>query len=156
ALALRRSWGVPVVHMFHTLGAMKNHVARVAEESETSQRIAIERRLMEQVDAIVAATPLDRAQMVWYYGADAERIRVVPCGVDLQRFRPRDPAMAREALDLLPAPHRLLLLVGRIEPLKGIDGLIRALALTLERRPEWRDELTALVVGGASEGDRGR
>ena len=156
ALALRRSWGVPVVHMFHTLGTVKNRVARGAEERETSQRIAIERRLMEEVDAIVAATPLDRAQMVWHYGADAGRIRVIPCGVDLQRFHPRDTAATRAALDLPPSPHRLLLLVGRIEPLKGIDGLIRAVALLLERRPVWRDSLTALVVGGASEGDRAR
>lgn len=154
ALALRRSWGAPIVHMFHTLGAMKNHVARSAEESETSQRIAIERRLLADVDVVVAATPLDRAQMVWHYGADAERIRVIPCGVDLQRFQPRDMAEARAALDLPPPPHRLLLLVGRIEPLKGIDGLIRAVALLQERHPDWRGALTALVVGGAGEGER--
>lgn len=156
ALALRKSWGVPIVHMFHTLGAMKNDVARGAEERETSQRIAIESRLMARVDTIVAATPLDRAQMVWRYNADAERIRVVPCGVDLRRFRPRDMTAARASLDLPPPPHRLLLLVGRIEPLKGIDSLIRAVALLRARRPEWRDELTALIVGGAGEGARAR
>ncbi|HEX9373991.1 MAG TPA: glycosyltransferase, partial [Roseiflexaceae bacterium] len=156
ALSLRRSWGAPMVHMFHTLGAMKNRVARGAEERETSQRIAIERRLFESADAIVAATPLDRAQMVWHYGADAERIRVVPCGVDLRRFQPRDLAAARAALGLPPPPHRLLLLVGRIEPLKGIDSLIRALALLIERRPEYRGAVTALVVGGSGEGARAR
>src|SRR6476620_11805857 len=52
ALALRHSWGVPVVHMFHTLGAMKNRVARDAEERATSRRVAIERRLLDQADAI--------------------------------------------------------------------------------------------------------
>lgn len=156
ALALRRSWGVPLVHMFHTLGAMKNHVARGAEESETHRRIAIERRLMGEVDAIVAATPLDRAQMVQHYDADPDRIHVIPCGVDLRRFQPHDLAAARAALDLPPPPHRLLLLVGRIEPLKGIDSLIRAVALLQERRPEWRGALTALVVGGAGEGERAR
>jgi D-inositol-3-phosphate glycosyltransferase len=156
ALSLRRSWGVPVVHMFHTLGAMKNQVARGAEERETNRRIAVERRLLESADAIVAATPLDRAQMVWHYGAEAERVRVVPCGVDLRRFHPRDMAGARAALDLPPPPHRLLLLVGRIEPLKGIDALIQALALLFERRPEWRGALTALVVGGHGEGERAR
>jgi D-inositol-3-phosphate glycosyltransferase len=155
-LALRRSWGAPVVHMFHTLGAMKNQVARGAEEQETQQRVAIERRLMGEVDAVVAATPLDRAQMVWHYGADASQIRVIPCGVDLRRFHPRDMAAAREALDLPPPPHRLVLLVGRIEPLKGIDALIEATDLLVERRPEWRDGLTALVVGGGAEGDRAR
>ncbi|MEN9935322.1 MAG: hypothetical protein RLZZ387_1901 [Chloroflexota bacterium] len=155
-LALRRSWGTPVVHMFHTLGAMKNQVARGAEERETQERVAIERRLMDEVDAVVAATPLDKAQMVWHYGADASRIRVAPCGVDLRRFHPRDMAAARAALDLPAPPHKLVLLVGRIEPLKGIDALIEATGLLLQRRPEWRGQLTALVVGGGGEGERSR
>jgi D-inositol-3-phosphate glycosyltransferase len=156
ALSLRRSWGVPLVHMFHTLGAMKNQVARGAEERESSRRLIAERRLLESADAIIAATPLDRAQMAWHYGADAAQIRVVPCGVDLRRFQVRDMARARAALDLPPPPHRLLLLVGRIEPLKGIDALIRAVALLFERQPAWRDSLTALVVGGGGEGERSR
>lgn len=150
ALLLRRSLGLPVVHMFHTLGAMKNSVARSKEETETGRRIAIERRLMQQVDMVVAATPLDKAQMVWNYGADAERIRVVPCGVDLRRFQPVDQARARAQLDL-PAEGRLLLCVGRMEPLKGMDALIRALALLAERRPAWRDSLEVLLVGGDGE-----
>jgi D-inositol-3-phosphate glycosyltransferase len=154
ALPLRRSWGAPVIHMFHTLGAMKNQVARGAQEQETQQRVAIERRLLREVDAVVAATPLDRAQMVWHYGADAASIHVIPCGVDLRRFAPRDQAAARVALDLPPPPHRLVLLVGRIEPLKGIDALIEATAGILARRPEWRGSLTALVVGGGTEQER--
>jgi D-inositol-3-phosphate glycosyltransferase len=155
-VALRRVWHVPLVHMFHTLGALKNQVARGSEERETAQRVAIERRLMTEADAIIAATPLDKAQMVWNYGADAERISVVPCGVDLRRFQPRDMAAARTALDLPPPPHRIALLVGRIEPLKGIDSLFEATALLLERRPEWRGSLTALVVGGGAEGEPAR
>jgi D-inositol-3-phosphate glycosyltransferase len=155
-LALRRSWGAPVVHMYHTLGAMKNQVARGAEERESGRRIEIERRLAESVDALVAATPLDRAQIVWNYGADPARIRVAPCGVDTRRFRPHSLGAARTALDLPAPPHRLLLLVGRIERLKGIDALVRAVALLLERHPDWRDNLTALVVGGAGEGEHER
>jgi D-inositol-3-phosphate glycosyltransferase len=153
ALALRRSWGVPVVHMFHTLGAMKNRVARADEERETGRRIAIERNQIAAMDAIVAATELDREQMVANYGADRDRITVAPCGVDLRRFYPRDMAAARADLGLPPPPHRLILLVGRIEPLKGIDALIRAIALLSDRRPEWRGQLSAVVVGGGAEGD---
>lgn len=154
ALALRRSWGAPVVHMFHTLGAMKNQVARGAEERETRRRIAVEGRILREADAIVAATPLDRAQMVWHYSADVAKIRVVPAGVDLRRFQPRDPSAARKALDLPPPPHRIVLLVARIEPLKGIDALIEASALLLQRRPERRGALTTLIVGGGSEEER--
>src|SRR5262245_13337899 len=151
ALALRRLWGTPVVHMFHTLGALKNSVARSSEETETSQRIAIEGHLMRQADLIVAATPLDRAHMVWHYGADCSRIRTVPCGVDLRRFQPQPQAAARTLLQLPPPPQRLLLCVGRMEPLKGMDALIRALALLRTYRSPWANELTLLLVGGGDE-----
>jgi D-inositol-3-phosphate glycosyltransferase len=136
--------------MFHTLGVMKNQVARSSEETETTRRIAIERRLLHAADAVVAATPLDRAQMVWHYGADAERIHVIPCGVDLQQFRPQSQAVARRKLGLDP-DQRLLLCVGRMEPLKGMDCLIRALALLQQRQPAWRDQLRVLLIGGGSE-----
>jgi D-inositol-3-phosphate glycosyltransferase len=156
AIALRRAWRVPIVHMFHTLGALKNQIARGAEEQETTQRILIERRQMQAVDTIIAATPLDRAQMVWNYAADQDRIRIVPCGVDLRRFQPRAMADARVLLDLPAPPHKIVLLVGRIEPLKGIDALIEATALLFQRRPEWRGNLTGLVVGGGAEDDPAR
>lgn len=156
ALELRRMWGVPVVHMFHTLGAMKNRVARSAEERETAQRVSIERRISADVDAIVVATPQDRADVVWHTGADPSRIHTIPCGVDLRRFRPRDMAAARAALGVPPLPHRLLLLVGRVEPLKGIDALIGAVALLRERHPIWAGQVTALVVGGEPEEARSR
>jgi D-inositol-3-phosphate glycosyltransferase len=65
-------------------------------------------------------------------------------------------ATVRATLDLPPVPHRLVLLVGRIEPLKGIDSLIEAVALLKARRPELRDALSALVVGGAAEHERSR
>jgi D-inositol-3-phosphate glycosyltransferase len=151
ALALRRSWRVPVVHMFHTLGALKNSVARSAAETETGQRIAIERRLMESADRIVAATPLDRAQMVWHYGARADHINVVPGGVDLAQFSPRPQAEARARLGLPPRPARLLVCVGRMEPLKGMDALIRALALLRASDAPWAKETEVLLVGGEGE-----
>ncbi len=156
AIALRRAWGVPMVHMFHTLGALKNRVARSAEERETQQRVEVERHVAAKADALVAATPLDRADLVWHCGADPQRIDVIPCGVDVRRFAVRDMAAARAALDLPPLPYRLMLLVGRIEPLKGIDALIESVALLRERHPEWHEFLQALVVGGAGEGERSR
>jgi D-inositol-3-phosphate glycosyltransferase len=151
ALALRRSWRVPVVHMFHTLGALKNSVARSAAETETGQRIAIERRLMDAADRIVAATPLDRAHMAWHYGARADHISVVPCGVDLDQFSPRPQAEARARLQLPPRPARLLVCVGRMEPLKGMDALIRALALLRASDAPWAGQTQVLLVGGEGE-----
>jgi D-inositol-3-phosphate glycosyltransferase len=94
--------------------------------------------------------------MVWNYAADQDRIRIVPCGVDLRRFQPRNMSDARVLLDLPAPPHKIVLLVGRIEPLKGIDALIEATALLFQRRQEWRGNLTGLVVGGGAEDDPAR
>lgn len=149
-LALRDAWGIPLVHMFHTLGAMKNHVARSDEERETGQRIALEGRLMREADTIVAATQLDLQQMVWHYQAELDRIKIIPCGVDLKRFHPQDMAEARAALGLPAQPTPLVLLIGRIEPLKGIDTLIRAVALVRQQHSQLADT-TAVVVGGTSD-----
>ena len=154
ALMLQRSWQVPVVHMFHTLGKLKNSVARSAEETETSQREAIEARLLREADAVVAATTLDRAHMVWYYGADANRIEIIPCGVDLRRFQPQPQNEARAELDLPAQPTRLIACVGRMEPLKGMDALIRALAIIHERRPDLAEVAEVILIGGGNEGQR--
>jgi D-inositol-3-phosphate glycosyltransferase len=149
-LALRERLGVPLVHMFHTLGAMKNIVARSDEERETGQRISHEGDIMRNADAIVAATTIDLSQMIWHYDANPEHIRVIPCGVDLQRFQPNDMADARKQLGLPGQPTPLALLVGRIEPLKGIDALITAVAQLRARVPSLA-MLEAVIVGGASE-----
>jgi len=141
ALELRKMWGAPVVHMFHTLGAMKNQVAVAPIWGETDERMRIEARLLQEADMIVAATPLDRAQMQFHYGADGDRIVVIPGGVDTRVFRPYDQAEARRRLKLPAAPTRLVLFVGRIEPLKGLDTLIQAMS-------HLRDPDTRLIVVG--------
>lgn len=151
ALELGHAWGVPVVHMFHTLGALKNHVARSAEERETLRRIEIERDIAAEADVLIAATTRDRDDMMRHTGASASHISVIPCGVDLMRFQPRDMITARTMLEIPQTPHRTVLLVGRIEPLKGIDALIEAIAILHERRPEWHETLQAVVVGGGNE-----
>ncbi len=148
ALALRRAWGTPIVQMFHTLGHMKNSVANSPEEWEAAQRIEAEGRAMALADRLVAATPLERAQMVWLYGADASRISVVPCGVDLDLFSPIPRDEARRMLGLPPG-RRVILFVGRIEPLKGVDTLLRAMALVAPKIPHWQEDLSVIIIGGA-------
>jgi D-inositol-3-phosphate glycosyltransferase len=103
---------------------------------------------MTFADRLVAATPLERAQMVWLYGADASKIAVVPCGVDLDLFHPIPSEEAKARLGL-PQSRRIILFVGRIEPLKGIDTLLRAIALVAPEIPHWQDELSVIIIGGA-------
>lgn len=144
-LELARWWGVPLVQMFHTLGAVKNRVARGPAELEPEVRLEAERALAARADRIVAANALERADLAWHCGAHPDRVRVIPCGVDLERFRPGDPAAARVRLGLGGA--RVLLFVGRLAPIKGLETLLRALAAAradgLRGAP-----LRLLVVGG--------
>jgi D-inositol-3-phosphate glycosyltransferase len=148
ARELRRAWGTPIIQMFHTLGHMKNGVASSPQEWESERRIEGEAEVMGLSDLLVAATPLERAQMVWLYGADADKIDVVPPGVDLNLFRPIAPDEAKGVLGL-PTSRRIILYVGRIEPLKGIDTLLEAMALVAPDIPCWQDDLTVIIIGGA-------
>ncbi|MGH7265891.1 MAG: glycosyltransferase, partial [Candidatus Rokuibacteriota bacterium] len=86
-LELARRWGRPLVHMFHTLAALKNAVARAPEEREPDARVEAETRIARGADRIVAANFVERAHLAWHCRADVSRIRVIPCGVDLDRFR---------------------------------------------------------------------
>ncbi len=151
ARELRRSWGTPIVQMFHTLGQMKDSVAQRPEEREPSRRIQIETQIMAFADQLVAATPLEKAQMVWLYGADPCKISVIPCGVDLSLFRPLSQERTRQQLGVCDRLC-MVLFVGRIEPLKGIDTLFRAMAIVAKDFPRWKDEICVCIVGGdASE-----
>ncbi|HET9495072.1 MAG TPA: glycosyltransferase [Chloroflexia bacterium] len=146
---LQQTWDVPMVHMFHTLGEMKNRVAKSEGEREVSARIAGERQVMEWSDKLVAATPLDKAQMVWYYGADPSKISVIPAGVDTELFHPRDRARVRRQLGLPDLDTPILLFVGRIERLKGIDTLLESVAV-VSRFCAGRN-LKVLIVGGGDQ-----
>ena len=100
ARALRTAWDIPVVHMSHTLGVVKNLAAGSAAEREPPQRIALEREVLRAVDCVVAATALERAQLWWFYGVPETKIAVVPCGVNLSLFRPIPAGKAKAELGL--------------------------------------------------------
>jgi D-inositol-3-phosphate glycosyltransferase len=146
---LRRVWGTPIIHMFHTLGQMKNSIATTPEEWEPEARIKGESEVMALSDRLIASIPLERAQMVWLYGGDASKIAVVPCGVDLNLFQPVAQDEAKRVLGL-PPERCVILFVGRIEPLKGIDTLLRAIARIAPEMPCWQDELAVVIIGGAA------
>jgi D-inositol-3-phosphate glycosyltransferase len=121
-------WNVPLVSMFHTLAQLKNRVAETAAEREHAVRYEIERRTMAGSDRVVAATAIDRQQMLRYYGDDLAPISVIPCGVDLEHFTPRPVAQARAEVGL-SSSEKMVLFVGRIQRLKGLEVLVRAFAL---------------------------
>lgn len=144
---LRQVWGAPIVQMFHTLGHMKNRIAQNGDERASPARIAGENRVVALADHIVAATPAELNQLTWLYGADAEKISVIPPGVDLERFQPLDKQAAKQEVGI-PCGDTNILFVGRIEPLKGIDTLLRAMALIQKRCPAAVENACVAIVGG--------
>jgi D-inositol-3-phosphate glycosyltransferase len=143
-LTLGRRWRVPVVQMFHTLARLKNGAARTTAEVEPPLRARQETRIARSVDRIVAATEAERDELV-RHGAPRSRIAVVPCGVDTDLFRPGRVTDARRELGLPPGP--LLLYVGRIAPIKGLETLLEAVAtLRAAGHP-----VRLLVIGGDAD-----
>ncbi len=139
---LRRMWGVPLIQMFHTLGQLKNTVARSASEMESAQRIQGERDVVAAADRLIAANPVEYGHLVDLYGADPHKIRIVPCGVDIDLFRPIPQQEARDRLGLDNGKY--IIFVGRLEPLKGLDILLDALAILVRRERDVR----LLIAGG--------
>lgn len=138
ASLLAPRWGVPHVTMFHTLAAAKNRSQ--LGEHEPERRAEQERRVVARADRIVCAGEHEKRLLIEHYGADPNHVAVIPCGVDLRRFRPMDPEKCRRSLGLGDGP--LVLYAGRIEPLKGIDIVIDAMAQLV------RNDARLLVVGG--------
>ncbi|MCC6905735.1 MAG: glycosyltransferase [Anaerolineae bacterium] len=151
---LKAEWGVPSIQMFHTLGRMKNRIAQDTNEIEPDLRLDSESAIMRQTDHLVAATPAERIQMMWLYGADMRKITVIPPGVDTRQFYPVPRAKARQAIGV-PDDHTLLLFVGRLEPLKGVDTLLKAIALLKEHESIDTHRLYLSIIGGntSEEGD---
>lgn len=143
ALQLQRCIRVPVVHMSHTLGYPKNAAAQQSWEQEPPRRLRVEYDVLRRSDALIAESPASKGHMVQEYGVDAAKVHVIPGGVDTAVFRPQDRQQARRGLGLA-AEQPVLLFVGRLQPLKGIDTLLRA-AHSIRRS---HTQLQVLIVGG--------
>jgi D-inositol-3-phosphate glycosyltransferase len=134
------------VASFHTLGKVKNDVLAEGDPPEPPVRLAGEQSVVRGADRIIAPTPVEADDLVDLYGADRGRIRIVSPGVDASVFAPRPRAEARARLHL--SNDRLLLFVGRLQPFKGPDVAIRALARAVVRAPELTRDVVLGVVGG--------
>ncbi len=147
---LRESWGIPFIQMFHTLGLMKNRIATSESELEPPLRTETEREIVQAADVLIAATPAERIQLMWLYHANMRKIRVIPPGVDLQHFCPIPRYIAKQVVGIAPH-HRMLLYVGRIEPLKGIDTLLHGLTILKEQMGGDVNDLCLSIIGGTPE-----
>jgi D-inositol-3-phosphate glycosyltransferase len=142
-------WDVPLVHTMHTMAKVKNLTLAEGDTPEPVAREIGEAQVVEAADRLVANTDEEAKSLVELYDADPARVVTVPPGVDLDLFRPGSAPLARQRLGL-PADAAVLLFVGRIQPLKAPDVLLRAVARLLEAKPELAQRLVVAVVGGLS------
>ena len=140
---LSQALNVPHVVTFHTLGLIK--MQSRAGEVEQVERPIIETEVMATVDRIIAFSPHERDAMARLYAADTNKVSLVPCGVDLSVFRPLDQKTARDRLGL--NGEKILLYVGRVEPLKGLDLLVETAA-----QMDSEDGVRMMVVGADANG----
>ncbi len=142
-----KSHRVPLVQMFHTLERVKNRVLSGQSEKESDFRVQEELALGRSADAIVAGSDEDRTHLIKDYGVKPGRVHVIPGGVDLQLFSPRPRCLARSRVGFGREP--VALFVGRMEPVKGVETLLRALALVGNGSTNGNGVCLALI-GGAS------
>lgn len=142
-------WGVPLVHTMHTMARVKNLNLAEGDTPEPNIREIGEEQVVEASDRLVANTEAEANELINLYSADPARVRVVNPGVDLNNFVPGSMSEARHELGLKPNAI-VLLFVGRIQPLKAPDVLIKAAAELIRHEPGLRDRLVVAICGGPS------
>jgi len=147
AIELSEIWNIPFINMFHTLGHMKNRIARSQNEVEGEYRIQGEKRVISKATKIIAATLAEKSQLEFLYNAPSSKIAVIPPGVDTRHFYPIPKDEAKEVVGI-PDDSHLILYVGRIEPLKGIDNLIQAISLIQKKGDLKCCPHNLVIIGG--------
>ncbi|UCH50902.1 MAG: glycosyltransferase [Chloroflexota bacterium] len=136
---LQTRWHIPHVVMFHTLGAIKNSIG--IGENEPELRLQGEQEVIDSCHRIIASTAKEREYLIKHYGASPDKTAVIPCGVNLDLFKPVDKETARKELGL--DHQKVILFVGRIDPLKGLEHLLGAMSYIEGEKPP-----LLMVVGG--------
>jgi D-inositol-3-phosphate glycosyltransferase len=142
-------WQVPLVHTMHTMARVKNQHLAEGDNPEPAGREIGEVQVVDAADRLIANTLGERHELIDLYAADPDKVVVVPPGVDLELFSPGDRREARASVGL-PLDAKVLLFVGRIQPLKAPEVLVKAAAELLARHPSWAGELVVAVLGGPS------
>ena len=142
-------WNVPLVHSMHTMAKVKNADLAAGDIPEPAGRLIGEEQVVDAATRLIANTADEASQLIGLYGADPARVDVVHPGVDLELFTPGDRLASRARLNVR-ADAKVLLFVGRIQPLKAPDVLLRAAAEMLQHDPALRSRLLVVIAGGPS------
>ena len=141
---------IPLIHTMHTTAKVKNLNLAVGEKPEPQTRAIGEEQVVQAATGLIANTDAEAASLVSLYDACPDRVFVVAPGVDLQTFSPADgKAAARNRLNIAPDAI-MLTFVGRVQPHKGPDVLLKAAAEMVMHTPHLRAKLAVVIIGGAS------
>ncbi|GAA1837137.1 D-inositol-3-phosphate glycosyltransferase [Microlunatus capsulatus] len=149
AMAVAAGRGLPLVHTMHTMARVKNSALGAGQSGEPDVRERGEAEVVAAADVLTANTSEESAELQRHYGADPAAIAVVPPGVDLHTFHACNQPASRAQLTV-GADRQVVLFVGRIQPLKAPDVVIRAVAELVRRDPGRRERLRLIVVGSPS------
>jgi D-inositol-3-phosphate glycosyltransferase len=150
AMPVAKKFGIPLAHTMHTMARVKNMNLAEGERPEPMIRVQGETQVVAAADALIANTDAEAASLVSLYEACPDNVSVVSPGVDLYTFTVGSGRKAaREAVGL-PQDAHILAFVGRIQPHKGPEVLIRAVAEMLNHSPHLRPKLITIIMGGAS------
>ena len=154
-MRVAKKFGIPLAHTMHTMARVKNMNLAEGESPEPMIRVQGETQVVAAANALIANTDAEAASLVSLYEACPDDVNVVSPGVDLYTFTAGSGRKAaREALGL-PHDAHILAFVGRIQPHKGPEVLIRAVAEMLSHSPHLRSKLITIIMGGASGGGLG-
>ena len=150
AMPVAKKYGIPLAHTMHTMARVKNMNLAEGERPEPMIRVQGETQVVAAADALIANTDAEAASLVSLYEACPDNVSVVSPGVDLYTFTAGNGRkVARDAVGL-PQDAHILAFVGRIQPHKGPEVLIRAVAEMLSHSPHLRSKLITVIMGGAS------
>ena len=150
AMPAAKELGIPLVHTMHTMARVKNLNLAEGETPEPMIRVQGETQVVAAAQALVANTDAEAASLVSLYDACPDIVHVVAPGVDLYTFTPGQGRSAARAVVGLPHDSLVVTFVGRIQPHKGPEVLIRATSELVKHSPLLRNKLIVNVIGGAS------
>ncbi|KKR34384.1 MAG: Glycosyl transferase group 1 [Candidatus Gottesmanbacteria bacterium GW2011_GWA2_41_12] len=142
-IKLKKIFSIPFIHTFHTLGMMK----KIYGGEINQKRIEAEKKIVKEADKIVASTDFEKDELIKHYYAESEKVMVIPPGVDTKQFHHVNTRMARNKLSL-PSDKKIILFVGRIDPIKGIASLISAIHILTEKYSDFKNNFRVLLIGG--------
>ena len=142
-------WNVPLVHSMHTMAKVKNSSLAIDDSPEPTEREIGEQQVVDAANQLVANTESEAQDLIHLYGADTNNVSVVNPGVDLDLFSPGDQLIARKELGI-PQDAIVFTFVGRVQPLKAPDVLIKAAHQFINNHPNLKNKVRVVICGGLS------